>query len=92
MTILDLEKFDIFSKNSNLEHFKHYPLTKAHKLYEKSLKKKYIVKTINWTFADNNDEKVHKNKYILTGEALEIWGYVHHEVAENIISVRPKIL
>ncbi len=84
-----------FDENTKLVHFKHYSKKKVDKKLVKSRKKKYIVRTINLTYATENNKqnysKQHKNKYILTMEALELWGFRMVEVAEQIISIRRKL-
>ena len=92
----EYEELDhIFEANSKLTHYKHYPKIKADKKINRVRRKKYVVKTINLTLVTEdgrkNSPKQHKNKYILTLEALELWGLFMFEVAEVIISVRRKI-
>jgi hypothetical protein len=73
--------------------YEHFSLEKASVLFEKGKKRKYLVKTINWSFAHERGKadygKVHRNEYIWTGAYLIRWIRNTEEVAEDIYSIEP---
>lgn len=71
----------------SLINYEHYHIKKAKKEFKERDKIKYIVITINWTYAKQNSSKVHKNKYIFNLTELEDFIRKIKYVAENIIKI-----
>jgi hypothetical protein len=89
-----------------LKSFKHYPLVNANKEEKESRKDKYLITTINFSFAnqDKNDidydknkpspnfKEVHKNEYIMNLKQLFDFHETLDGVCEEIIKIEQIIV